>query len=263
MTPMNLPVVFEIASALAEAAVLGLLTYRRVWRTLPVFYVYCVCALVSDSTASLVKGFTKDGYGINIYLISTALDYTLQFCVLVELAWAVLRPVRARLSNKALVVVAAAILAAGAAIWPFTRIAGLVLPSGAWHTLLQLEQTVSILRIVFFVLLAGCCHLLSMGWRDRELQVATGFGFYSLVSLAVAVLNTHLVTITRVTEFYWIVAFSFLFSLFYWVFAFAQTEEVRREFTPQMESVLLTVARSAHLARGGLRDVALAGKDRG
>ena len=43
----------------------------------------------------------------------------------------------------------------------------------------QLQHTVSILRILFFLVLAGGSQLLSIGWRDRELQVATGLGFYS------------------------------------------------------------------------------------
>jgi hypothetical protein len=246
---MSLETAFAISAVVTEAAVVGLLLYRRAWRTLPVFFAYVLCALLSDIVAYAIRFSSPAGYGIGFYFATTALDSALQLCVLVELAWSVLRPLRPRLSRKALFLVAALILAAGAAIWPFVRIPGLALPSTTWRLMFQLQQTVTILRVLFFVLLAGCSQLLSIGWRDRELQVATGFGFYSLVSLAVAAVNTHQTTVLQVGNLYWIVAFSFLFSLFYWVFSFAQKEAERREFTPQMQRVLLTLARSARISR--------------
>ena len=46
------------------------------------------------------------------------------------------------------------------------------------------------MRILFFLAIAGCSQLLSIGWRDRELQIATGLGFFSIVSLTVAMLHT-------------------------------------------------------------------------
>jgi hypothetical protein len=254
---MNLDNALGVTAVLIETAVLGLLIYRRVWRTLPVFFAYCVWALVSDGVGYGIKIFSATGYGIRFYAIVTVLDFSLQFSVLVELAWSVLRPLRANLSRKALFAVAAAILAVGAVIWPFAGIAGLKVPLD-WRLLVQLQQTVSILRIVFFLGLAGCSHFLSMSWRNRELQVATGFGFYSLVSLAVAALNTHQSTDLQIAHWYRVVVVSFLCSLLYWVFSFAQKEGARQEFTPQMQSTLMAVAKSAHLTRGSLDDLAVA-----
>jgi hypothetical protein len=222
---------------------------------LPVFFAYCVCAVISDTAASAIRLFSRDSYGIGFYFVTTAIDSALQFAVLVEIAWSVLRPLRARLSPKALLLIAALILAAGAAIWPFARIPGLRFPPGMWRIVVQLQQTVSILRIVFFVLLAACSHLLSIGWRNRELQVATGFGFYSLVSLAVAAVNTHQTSVLQFSRLTWVVAFSFLFSLLYWVFCFAHKEARRHAFTPQMQNALLRVAKAAHISRTALVDV--------
>lgn len=254
---MNLDSAIGVTGVLIEIAVLALLIYRRVWRTLPIFFAYCVWALASDGAAYGMKIFSQAGYGFNFYAPETVLDDSLQFCVLVELAWSVLRPLRANLSRKALFAVAAAILAVGAAIWPFAAIAGLDLPR-AWRLLYQLQQTVSILRIVFFLGLAGCSHFISMNWRNRELQVATGFGFYSFVSVAVAVLNAHQSTGLQLSHLYRIVAVSFLCSLVYWVFSFAQKEAARHEFTPQMQSTLMALARSAHLIRESIGELAAA-----
>jgi hypothetical protein len=254
---MNSDSAIGVVAILTETAVIGLLIYRRVWRTLPVFFAYCVWALVSDGAAYGIKIFSQAGYGFNFYAQETVLDDSLQFCVLVELAWSVLRPLRANLSRMALFAVAAAVLAVGAAIWPFAGIAGLELPRD-WRLLVQLQQTVSILRIVFFLVLAGCCHFLSMNWRSRELQVATGFGFYSFVSVAVAALNTHQSTGLQFAHLYRIVVVGFLCSLLYWVFSFAQKEAARQEFTPQMQSTLMALAKSAHLIRQSLGDLAVA-----
>jgi hypothetical protein len=161
---------------------------------------------------------------------------------------------RTRLSRKALLVLAAVVLAVGAAIWPFASLSGVAYPSNTWHLVIQLQQTVSILRILFFLLFAGCSQLLSLGWRDRELQVATGFGFYSLVSLAVATLNTHHATVLQFSQLSRVVVVSFLCSLMYWVFSFAHEEAERREFTPQMQTILLSLAGSARITRNAFSD---------
>ena len=246
---MNLQNLFSLAGIVTEVAVVGLLFYRRVWRTLPVFLVYCIWALFSDSAALALTLNSPNGNSYNLYFASSLIDSAMQLSVIVELAWSVLRPLRGGLSRIAVWVVAALILAVGAAIWPFAETSGIALPSRAWHLVVQMQQTVSILRVLFFVVLAGCSHLLVLGWRSRELQVAAGFGFYSLVSLAVAAVNSHISTGSQFKELYWVVAASFLVSLLYWVYSFAQQEEERREFTPQAKELLLALAKSAHVTR--------------
>jgi len=231
-----------------EAAVVGLVLYRRVWRTLPVFLVYCIWALVSDGVACGVS-LSKGGYTLEFYFADTAIDAVLQFAVFIELAWSVLRPLRSRLSRRGIWVIAAMILVACGVIWPFADIAGLSSPTRGWHLMIQMQQTVSILRILFFIVLAGCSQLLGLGWRDRELQVATGFGFYSLVSIAVAMVNARMTTASEFRDLYRLVAASFMISLSYWVFCFAWPDVERREFSPQMEHILLSMAKTAKVAR--------------
>ena len=244
---MTVDVGLEMTGVAIEMVLIGLLIWRRVWRTLPVFFIYCLWSLVSDATAMGLAVFFPGKYGIGFYLIDTVADVALQFCVLVEVAWSVLRPLRSRLSAKALWVVAAVILAAGAAIWPLSNLTGLAMPSSSWRVVVQLAQTTSILRIVFFLFLAGCSQLLSLGWRDRELQVATGFGFYSLVSISVVAANTHQATAQQFAHLYRFVAFSFLCSLAYWTFSFARAEAKRREFSPRMQNILLELAAMARI----------------
>jgi hypothetical protein len=251
-----------LAGLLAELVLIGLLFYRRVWRTLPMFCIYCIWDFTSNIAVYIVQRI-KPSIFFHVFFVDTALDAILVFCVLVELAWSVLRPLRASLSRGALVIVAFLLLLAGAAIWPFAALQGLahtITREGQLYA--QLQQTTSILRILFFLILAGGSQLLSIGWRDRELQVATGFGLYSLVSLIAAVFNLHQTTAAQFDRLTQIVLASYICSLVYWVVSFTQQEAERREFTPQMQRFLLAVAGAARATRVGLEG-SQPGKGRG
>jgi hypothetical protein len=245
---MKLDSALLTAGIAIEAAVLGLALYRQIWRKLPLFLVYCIWAILSDAVAFAIS-FSQSGYSLNFYFAETAVDSVLQFIVFIELAWSVLRPLRSRLSRNGIWVIAAMILAASGVIWPFANISGLSSPSRAWHLMIQMQQTVSSLRILCFLVLAGCSQLLALGWRDRELQVATGFGFYSLVSIAVAILNAHMTTARQFSILSPVVSISFLISMVYWVFSFARPDVERREFSPRMQQMLLGLAQTAKIAR--------------
>jgi phosphoglycerol transferase MdoB-like AlkP superfamily enzyme len=250
---MNMDNLLWLACTLAEAAVIGLLLYRRVWRTLPFFCVYIVWGLLSSVGAYAVLHFYPASY-FTAYLSGTAVDSTLEICVLIELAWSVLRPLRASLPRRALAVVAGLVVALGAAIWPFAVIPGFSNLPAEWHLLMHLQQTTSILRILFFLALAAGSQVLSIGWRNRELQVATGLGFYSFVSIAVAMLHTHASMGSQYNHLDEIEVASYFFSLLYWGFSFAQQEAERQEFTPQMQNFLLAMAGTARSTRLAMID---------
>jgi len=240
-----------LAYIAVEAAVVGMLIYRRIWRVLPVFCCYCVWDILSNIGAYVSRQYFPPSY-FRIYIAETLLDSALQFCVLVELAWSVLRPVRRSLPRSSLLVISLLILIAGAAIWPFAASTSIEHLSRRVHILVQLQHTVSILRILFFLLLACGSQLLSIGWRDRELQVATGLGFYSLANEAISMLQTHQSTRAQYIRLEQFVVVSFLVSLVYWLVSFSQETAERREFTPQMQSFLLAVAGAAHTSRVAL-----------
>jgi hypothetical protein len=252
MLTVNLENILWLAGIVVETAIVALLVYRRAWRTLPVFCAFCAWVLLSDAGNYVVQRYFAKSY-TTIYLIETIMDSVLEFGVLVELSWSVLRPIRASLPRKALVVVAVVIVAVGAAVWPFSGIHGLANLPPVWRHLVRVQQTASILRVLFFLVLAGFSQLLSIGWRDRELQVATGLGFYSIVSLGVEILHSHngMSQYAYLNQF---VAASYFCSLLYWVFAFATKEAERREFTPQMQSFLLAMAGTARTTRIALAE---------
>ncbi|HWA95672.1 MAG TPA: hypothetical protein VG844_13805 [Terracidiphilus sp.] len=235
----------------AETALIGVLTYRRAWKAFPTFYLLVISDFAFGIANFFIRTYFADFY-LPAYLVEISVSSVLEFCVLVELAWSVLKPIRGSLSKWTLLYIAGIILLAGALIWPFS---GLEADTGTQERLLvHLVQTVGFLRVGFFLLLAATSQWLSIGWRDRELQIATGLGFYSLVSLIVAMLRTHYGNVEQYASLNNYVVASYVFSLVYWGVSFAQKEAERREFTPQMQNVLLAVASAARASRSALND---------
>ena len=251
---MSLDNTIWLAYILTEAAVVGLLIYRRMWRLLPVFCIYCVWDLLSNATSFTSRQFFPSAYNGWSYLFQTVIDSVLEFGVLVELAWSVLRPIRPFLRRGSLAAVAALIILLGVLVWPLVSLQALSDLPPLFLFLLRLQLTVSILRILVFVVLAGFSQWLSIGWRDRELQIATGLGLYSLVSLAVTMVQVRLTAPTQYAYLNQYAIGGFLCALLYWVFSFAQKQAERREFTPQMQNLLLAVAGVARENRAALTE---------
>lgn len=251
---MSLDTILWFVASLAQALVILLLVYRRVWRNFPIFFAYSVWTLAASiGVYTISRNFSSSIY-LTTYLAEIIIDSILLFSVLVELAWSLLRPIRASLSRGVLAAIAVLILAIGAAVWPFATVPNTAYLSRQWRILLHLQQTVSILEIVTFLAFVGCTQLLSIGWRDRELQIATGLGFTSIVELAVTVLHQQPAFRPEFNLLNQVAVGAYICSLFYWVVSFAQKEEQRREFTPQMQSMLLAVAGAARATRMGLTD---------
>jgi hypothetical protein len=239
----------SVACNLAEAVLLFLLIYRRAWRTLPFFLIYNLECLVGAVLYFFVQHYCSPQATFNTYFYENVLDGALQFCVLVELTWSIFRPYRKTLPPATAFVLGILIAIAGMAIWPFAEASAFAQYSHQWQLMGRLLQTDSILRVLFFLALAGCSQLLSIGWKDRELQVATGLGFYSLASLTAIMVHSHQAAGPQYREVDLFVGVTYFCSLGYWVFSFAQKEAARREFSPQMQNVLLAVAGAARSMR--------------
>ena len=196
---------------------------------------------------------------LRIFLGSTIIDSIFMFCVLIEISMSVLKPVRALLSKWAIVGVGAFIAVVGGLIWFLVKFPGFDKLQGDFQTIAHIQLTVSAMRLLFFLLLAAFGQMLSIGWRDRELQIATGFGFYALASIAVGILHWNLGAgnpgldqqyhlLDQMASACW------SGSLIYWVFCFAQEVPERRQFTPQMQSFLVALAGDARSTRMAMTD---------
>jgi hypothetical protein len=251
MRMMNLDTGLLICNFLLEAALIGLLFYRHAWRTVPAFCLLCIWETLSNAGGYATLHFSPRNYSL-YYLLDSAVDSVLEFSVLVELAWSVLRPIRASLPRRTPFVIGIVVLLLGGLIWPFSGLQSFASLAPLLREIAHLQQTTAVLRVLFFVALAGCSQLLSIGWRDRELQVATGLGLVSLVSLGLAMITTHQSTWTQYRHLNQILIGSYTCSLVYWAYCFAHKEAERREFTPQMQNLLLTVAGVARAERAAL-----------
>src|ERR1700730_14477668 len=187
--PLNLDTILWLCGLLAEAGVVVFCLRGKLFRITPVFCSYLFWSLSTDILFYFLS--RNSGNYFRLYFIEIVVDSIFQFAVLVELEWAVLRPIRASLPKHSIVILAFLVVAAGAVIWPIARWTLPANLTAAGTSFVQLQQTIAALRVVFFVAVAGFSQLLSLGWRNRELQIATGLGFYSMCSLAISVIHTH------------------------------------------------------------------------
>jgi hypothetical protein len=250
---MTIDASLELISTSLQAILIGVLLFRRIYRKFPLFSTYLSWVLVIDGIAFFVTQYHASFYD-RIYSTASIVDAVLMFCVLVELAMSVLRPIRASLKHWAVAPVAGFLALVFAAIWPFAKPPGFAHLSPLIQHIIRLDITSSALRIVFFLALAGFSQLLAIGWRDRELQIATGLGFYSLVSLSVTLMHMNQGTGDQAARLHYhlldqFATLSYICSMLYWIASFAQKEPERRQFTPQMENFLLALAGNARSTR--------------
>jgi hypothetical protein len=242
-----------VLGIVAEAAFIVVLVWRRAYRSLPVFFAYIVWGLAGDSTVLIMR--TLMHYqSLTPFVIETYIDSLFQYLVLIELAWSILRPMQ-RLLPKGFLLSISLIIVAGAVLaWPLTGIKETLEVPRQLLIAFHVQRSFAVLRILFFIVLACCSQFLRIGWRDREFQVATGLGFYSLVSFAGTIVHSHQ---TYGEQYFYVdaaIAFSYFLSLGYWIYSFAQPEAARREMTPEMQNFLLRTADVIRRQRGKLSE---------
>jgi hypothetical protein len=245
-----------IALPVGEAITLGCLLRRKTWRTLPLFVSYLAWGLVSDTALFFVLNDAPGLYK-SYYTVETVVDSILMFSVLVELGWSVLRPVRSSLPRGTLLFLILLVGVVGLLIWPLATRTSSPHMDAPSLLLFHIEETFAILRVVCFLVMAGFSQLLSIGWRDRELQVATGLGIFSIVSLLVMLLHAQQQQVTT-DLYYWldlVVSISYLCTLSYWVYCFSAKEQERKEFSPQMQQLLLLMGGGARTSTIALTDL--------
>ena len=235
-----------LLGGLAEIVLLGTLLVRRQYKVFPVFTAYIAFNVLSDllvPALSVVFPGRSAEWGALLVLPP---QYLLELGVLFEIAWHVLQPVRSSLPPKAIKVFFYVI---------FIALAGGI--ALAWHVnphsvgiyaklKFPLDLTVGLLRMMLFAAIAGFAQVLGIGWKDRVLQLATGLSFYSAVDLIASVIQSH--GGQSMTADHLKVG-AYLLELGFFVWAFTTKEAERREFSPQMQQFLVTIAGRARDTR--------------
>lgn len=248
-----------ITSAIVQALVLIVLIRKRIYREFPLFSAYLVWAFAAALSATIAVSRLQPDLYARLYFISSIFDAVFMFSILVEMSMSVLKPVKSMLPRWTIFVVAGVIGAVSFAAWHIASPPGFMKLSKMSQYNIHIDITSSMLRIMFFVCLGGLSQLLSVGWRDRVVQISTGLGFFSLVSLGVTFLHMNYgVGEGRLNNLYHVldrvVVASYIASMGYWMVCFAQDVRERQQFTPQMRKFIESLAHNAHGVRAAMTD---------
>jgi hypothetical protein len=119
--------------------------------------------------------------------------------------------------------------------------------------IVRISLVLAVLKILLFVALAAFAQFLGIGWRNHVLQLATGFAFYGAISLSVQLSSSHVpagpLYLQHIIILNTIQAAAYLATLLFWIWAFSRNDAPRKDFTPQMQEVLVTIAQSAKRTR--------------
>ncbi len=258
---MSTEVVLWLVGVVTEACLVGLLIYRGVLNRLPVFTSYCIWDVCGNSLVYLAYSQVSGTTYSTIYFSQSAIDSVFVFCVLVEIVHSVLKPIGNRLAWRASAVIGAALVGIGAIAWWFAIVPGASAQPRQLRWILDLQQATSITRILFFLTLAASSRLLSLGMGDRELQVATGFGVYSLVSLVIEMVKSHPnlgISFQTLNE---AAVATFDALLLYWIVAFSRKDKERKPISPHMQELLIGLAGQARETRSGMQKPNSTGKE--
>jgi hypothetical protein len=223
-----------------SSALVALMASRRVFRSLPLFFTY-VCFDLGTCAAGLMI-YHCSGASIwywRTFLFQLTGDSLIYFCVLVEMGKNLLRFNRESRLHGALAVVlfAGAAVAIGAlAKWTVAPGRSLLLNICFFGMRVNGD-----LQFAGFLALAGWSGLRKLHWPDRELRIATGFGFIAFVWFLISILHSQWST---GPVYYWIYQAGEAagsITVAYWLHSF------------WFESGAQVSARDAYLAREGRR----------
>jgi hypothetical protein len=242
-----------VAALVLQAALAFMLIRRGLARFYPVFLIYLFINLVEDPLGWALQ--TSNGLYLRYYFVVTILDYILQLLILFEIGRNVIRPSKRSIPFPIAPVAMVGILLCALIAVSFLPQVQLI---GLGHTreiLIRVSLLLAILKILLFVTLAVFAQVLGIGWKSHILQLASGFAFYGAVSLMVQLSSTHVAGtdestyVPHLIRLAQIQSAAYNFTLIFWIWAFSRNEAPRKDFTPQMQEVLVTIAESAKRTR--------------
>ena len=202
-------------AVLLEGAVLGVVIWRRIYRTLPVFSCFLVWCLLSDAGMAAMDRLP------NVYLTATLVNITVdalfQIAILIELGRAVVRHNRVDPPSRVVLFLLTCLATLIAVMlnrwkipteWPMLNLMYMVL-----------LQFLATLRLVFLLTLVWWSSLLKLRWHQRDLRILTGLGLYILVTFMVVVLHAHNMDGMKYHWLDQLLVASYLWALCLWMMA--------------------------------------------
>jgi hypothetical protein len=249
---LTIDTVSVTAGLILQAGLALVLIRRSLARFYPVFLLYLFLNLVEDPLGWALQG--SQAY-LRYYFVVTILDYILQLLILVEIARNVIRPAKRSIPFPIAPVATVGILLCLLVAVSFSPQIQLIGLDHTREVLIRVSILLAILKILLFVILAVFAQVLGIGWKSHVLQLASGFAFYGAVSLLVQLSSTHIAEadrstyIVHLTRLAQIQSAAYNGTLVFWIWAFSRNEAPRKDFTPQMQEVLVTIAQSAKRTR--------------
>ena len=248
MSLQQLYAIVGVFGLLAEASLFVLLIWRRHYRTFPIFTVSVGINTVTDLGLGILISSSHNPSVAAVTLITVLLTYALELGVLLEIIWNVINPVHVSLPRGVLKAFIATMLLTLTVVaflaWHYDSLNGRV------NELRNpLDLTFGVLRMLIFALTASFAQMLGIGWKNKVLQLATALSFYSAVDLLVSLAERISGRYNSLEQIHGI---AYALELGFLVYAFTTKDVERREFSPQMEQFLVTLAGRAKLARTAL-----------
>jgi hypothetical protein len=240
------------AGVLLQASLCVVIFRKGLARLYPIFVIYLLLNLAEDPL-SLYWNRGSDAY-TRYYFVVTILDYIIQLLIVFEIGKNVLRPSKRSIPFPLAPVVTVSVLLCAlvaASFSPQVQFAG---DGNLFQMSLRVTLGLAILKLLLFAALAGFAQVLGIGWKSHVLQLATGLAFYAGVSLLVQIASSHISGadssyLSHMSTLSQMQSGAYNLTLIFWIWAFSRNEAPRKDFTPQMQEVLVTIAGAAKRTR--------------
>jgi hypothetical protein len=238
---------------LLQASLCIVIVRKGLARLYPIFLIYLLSNLVVDSLSWAWAG-NGEAYR-RYYFIVTMLDYVLQLLIVFEIGRNVLRPSRRSIPFPILPIATVAVLLSAIIAASFSEPVQSGGPEHLIQISLQVTLSLAVLKLLLFAALAGFAQVLGISWKSHVLQLATGLAFFAGASLLVQIGSSHVSAVdgpaymAHLNKLNQIQSVAYILTLMFWIWAFSRNEAPRKDFTPQMQEVLVTIAESAKRTR--------------
>jgi hypothetical protein len=244
-----------IVGLVLQAALVFIMLQRGLAKVYPILSIYLLLNLLEDPLGLFLSTQSSAAAYTHFYIASTILDSILQLLIIFEVGWNVVRPSRKSIPFPILPVGLVGLLTCAIVAVSFSPQIQAIGLSHLTQIFVRFTLGLAVMKLLLFVLLAGFSQILGIGWKNHVLQLATGLAFYAGISLFVQLRISHLPNsdhaayLTNMTELNFFQSIAYNATLIFWIWAFSRNEAPRKDFTPQMQEVLVTIAETAKRTR--------------
>jgi hypothetical protein len=243
-----------------EVLLVCVLRFAGEYKRFPIFLTSIVFVATGDLGLFFVSKYGSSSAYYQAYTIFAVVDYLLQLGVLFEIAYKVLKPAQPSMPRRLLLGMAFVLLLSFVItlVWTLDQNGQSKTFELVFLRLQQINFSFAFLRLGFFAAITGFSQMLGITWKNHIIRLAAGLAFYSSVAVVVQLTISHLpqsnhtVYETDYSLLGRIQVIAYLGALVFWCWAFLQKDAPRREFTPQMERILVTISQAVRRNRVSL-----------